>query len=98
MVSNPAAGEGDPVKQKPRTKKSAKVTKLVKQRVWKDQRPSEVEKAQIELHDGDDLYREIRIQNELEDESGEKVKLKEGADVEVTIEADPDQTVKKKPA
>jgi hypothetical protein len=34
------------------------------------------------------LYREIRIENTLTDENGEPVGLKEGAQVEVTVEAD----------
>jgi hypothetical protein len=54
--------------------------------------PSLPEKAEIEVHGADDLYREIRIDNELEDENGKKVKLKEHADVDVVIEADPKAT------
>jgi hypothetical protein len=49
--------------------------------------PIEPEKAQISLEDGDPLYREIRIENTLTDEKGKKVKLKRGAKVEVTVEA-----------
>jgi hypothetical protein len=49
--------------------------------------PLEPEKAQISLEDGDPLYREIRINNTLIDEEGKKVKLKRGAKVEVTVEA-----------
>jgi len=41
------------------------------------------------------LYREIRIENELTDERGDKAKLKEGADVDVVIEADSSATLKK---
>jgi hypothetical protein len=49
----------------------------------------EPEKAQIAIEGADHLYREIRVPNHLEDENGKKVKLKEGADVDVKIEADP---------
>lgn len=49
----------------------------------------EPEKAQIALEGADHLYREIRVPNHLVDGEGKKVKLKEGAEVEVTIEADP---------
>ena len=52
----------------------------------------EPEKAQIEVEGADHLYREIRIPNRLVDGNGHKVKLKEGAEVEVTIEADPTET------
>ena len=43
--------------------------------------PSEPEKAQISVKDGDDLYKEIRIENTLQDEDGNEVALKEGAEV-----------------
>jgi hypothetical protein len=48
----------------------------------------EPEKAQIAVEGADHLYREIRVPNTLENENGEKVKLKEGAEVDVKIEAD----------
>ena len=47
------------------------------------------EKAEIAIDGADDLYREIRIENKLTDESGNKVKLKKGDSVEVTVEAEP---------
>ena len=50
------------------------------------------EKAQIGVEGADHLYREIRVPNRLVDGNGDKVKLKEGAEVEVTIEADPGNT------
>lgn len=49
----------------------------------------EPEKAQIAVEGADHLYREIRVPNRLVDGDGKKVKLKPGAEVEVTIEADP---------
>jgi hypothetical protein len=49
----------------------------------------EPEKAQIAVEGADHLYREIRVPNSLTDANGRKVRLKEGADVEVKIEADP---------
>lgn len=48
----------------------------------------EPEKAQIGIEGADHLYREIRVPNRLTDADGHKVKLKEGAQVEVTIEAE----------
>lgn len=53
------------------------------------------EKAEIAVEGADHLYKEIRIENTLEDEQGRKVKLKEGAQVEVVVEADPKDTVLK---
>jgi hypothetical protein len=52
--------------------------------------PSESERAQITVEGADHLYREIRVENTLQDANGEKVSLKVGAEVEVTIEADKD--------
>ncbi|MFZ0730855.1 MAG: hypothetical protein WAM79_00895 [Candidatus Sulfotelmatobacter sp.] len=48
----------------------------------------EPEKAQIGVEGADHLYREIRVPNRLTDEEGQKVKLKEGTQVEVKIEAE----------
>jgi hypothetical protein len=48
------------------------------------------EQAQINIEGAEDLYREVRIENTLQDAGGNEVSLKKGADVEVTIKADPD--------
>ena len=52
----------------------------------------EPEKAQISVESADDLYREVRIENTLQDAEGKQVSLKKGAEVEVTIEADAKDT------
>lgn len=57
--------------------------------------PEQPEKAQIDIHGADDLYREIRIENEVSDEKGDKAKLKPGAEVDVIVEADSSATMKK---
>ena len=57
--------------------------------------PREPEKAEIVIHDGDPLYQEIRIENTLRNDEGEEVGLKPGATVDVTVEADSEDTVKK---
>jgi CheY-like chemotaxis protein len=49
--------------------------------------PAQSEKAQIVVEGAEELYREIRVENTLQDEAGNPVHLKEGAQVEVTIEA-----------
>jgi hypothetical protein len=54
------------------------------------------EKAQISVEDSEHLYREIRVENTLQDEYGKKVRLKPGARVEVTIEAEKEATEPKK--
>lgn len=65
------------------------------QKIIKPSYPHGTEKAQIDIHEAEDLYREIRVENELTDEKGEKVTLKPGAEVDVVLEADSDATMKK---
>ena len=77
------------MKKKSKTTKPGRVEKIIK-----PPHPRMPEKAQIVVEGADDLYKEIRIENTLEGEEGETVKLKEGASVDVTIEADPQETVK----
>jgi hypothetical protein len=57
--------------------------------------PSLPEKAQIAVEEADHMYRELRIENSLEDENGNRVSLKPGAEVDVTIEANSDGTAPK---
>jgi hypothetical protein len=78
------------MKQKPKTTKPGTVEKIIEPSL-----PHEPEKAEIAIEGADHLYREIRIENTLKDENGKKVRLKEGAPVEVTIEADPKDTAPK---
>jgi hypothetical protein len=58
--------------------------------------PAEPEKAQIAIDGADHLYREIRVDNVLKDGEGKEVGLKKGAEVDVTIAAQPDATATKK--
>jgi hypothetical protein len=48
----------------------------------------EPEKAQISVEGADHLYKEIRVPNQLTDDSGQTVKLKPGAEVDIKIEAE----------
>jgi hypothetical protein len=75
---------------KPSTTLPATVEKIIK-----PPSPGMPEKAQIAVEGGDHLYRELRIENTLTDENGDKVRLKPGAEVEVTIEAEPGATIPK---
>lgn len=59
--------------------------------------PRAPEKAQIAVEGADYLYREVRVDNTLQDASGREVSLKPGAQVEVTIEAEPESTIPKQP-
>jgi hypothetical protein len=79
------------------SERPAKKLPAVVEKIVKPIHPKEPEKAQIVVHDADDLYREIRVENTLENAAGEKVRLKQGAEVDVIIEAPPD-AVEKKPS
>ncbi|HEY2645481.1 MAG TPA: hypothetical protein VGI34_00825 [Candidatus Acidoferrales bacterium] len=76
--------------KKTKTTKPGTVEKIIKSPF-----PQEPEKAEIAIEGADHFYREIRIENILEDEKGKKVKLKVGAEVEVTVVADIKDTVPK---
>jgi hypothetical protein len=77
------------------SKKKRKKMRGTVQKVIKPVIPGEPEKAQISVEEGDDLYREIRVENVVTDENGEKARLIAGADVDVVIEADSNATTKK---
>jgi hypothetical protein len=76
--------------EKPSTTLPATVEKIIKPVA-----PGEPEKAQIAVEGADHLYRELRIENTLTDENGDKVSLKQGAEVEVTVEASAEATIPK---
>ena len=65
------------------------------QKIIKPLHPKAPEKAEIAVENAEELYREIRVENTLVNEKGEEVGLKPGAPVEVTIEANEKDTVKK---
>jgi hypothetical protein len=77
-------------KDKPSTTLPGTVQKIIK-----PIDPDAEDTAEISIEKAEDLYREIRVENTLKDANGEKVGLKEGAPVDVTIEADKKDTTKK---
>ena len=75
------------MKRKPKTTKPGTVKKVIQH-----PDPREPEKAEIAVEGADHLYREIRFENRLEDGDGKNVKLKQGAHVNVTVEAEEKDT------
>jgi hypothetical protein len=75
---------------KKRRKMHGRVAKVIKPAY-----PDRPDTAQIEITEAEDLYREVRIENEVADDNGEKAVLKPGADVDVIVEADSNATMKK---
>lgn len=65
------------------------------QKIIKSVSPSEPEKAQIDIKEAEDLYKEIRVENVLTDEKGKEHALKPGEEVDIVIEADSDSKLKK---
>ena len=76
--------------KKPNVTLPGRVEKIIREE------PGEPEKAEISIEEGEPLYQEIRIENSLTDEHGDEVRLKEGAEVDVTVEAEKDATTPKK--
>jgi hypothetical protein len=77
------------------TEKTSAILPGTVEKIIKSPLPNEPEKAQITVEGGDHLYREIRIDNTLTNERGEEVKLKPGAHVQVTVEAEAGDTTPK---
>jgi hypothetical protein len=81
--------------RRPYTSKKRKKLRGTVEKEIKSKCANEPEKAEINIKEADDLYREIRVENTLTDDKGEKRALKPGAEIDVVIEADTDATVKK---
>jgi len=82
--------KGERMTEKPSVTLPGKVEKIIE-----SPDPSEPEKAEISVEGADTLYQEIRIENALTDEDGNEVRLKKGAEVEVTVEAEKSATTRK---
>ena len=95
-MSNESAKE-KPEDQRPEAEKPCVTLPATVEKVIPTVHPSEPEKAQIVIEGADDLYREIRVANTLQDGNGKEVSMKQGAQVEVTIEADAGATTPKEP-
>ena len=63
-------------------------------KIIKSHDPKEPDQAEISVPDAEPLYQELRIENKLTNEEGEEVRLKPGAAVDVTVEADAKDTEK----
>jgi hypothetical protein len=78
--------------QQASTEKAAVTLPAIVEKIIRPIVPTEPEKAQIAVEGADHLYREIRVENRLKDADGKDVVLKPGAEVDVTIAADPSDT------
>lgn len=78
----------------PSNRPSRTVPTVVKQ-ILKPIHPDQSEKVEISITEADDLFREVRIVNTLKGFDGKLVRLKQGARVDVTFEAEINDTVAK---
>ena len=71
----------------------AKKKKKLHGRVQKTIKPvgGEPEKVEITIEEADALYKEIRVENVVTDENGQKSKLEPKEEVDLVIEADDDK-------
>jgi len=67
----------------------------VVEKIIRPHSPGAPEKVQISIEGADELYKEIRVENTLYDPDGKPVSLKKGAEIDVTVEAEPEATVPK---
>ncbi|MDP9162177.1 MAG: hypothetical protein M3O09_18375 [Acidobacteriota bacterium] len=80
------------MKKKSKSSSPGTVEKIINNPYTKD-----AEKVQISVDGADNLYREIRVENAFPNKEGEIVKLKVGDGVDIIVEADSKDTVKKPP-
>ena len=72
-----------------------KTVSAVVNKVIKTGMARQPEKAEISITPADYLFREVRIENSLTSPTGDAVALKPGAQVDVTFEADANDTIPK---
>jgi hypothetical protein len=96
-VSNWSANE-KPEKPKPEAEKPSITLAGTVEKIIPSLHPDEPDKAQITIEGADHLYREIRVENTLQDAKGNEVQLKPGSEVDVTIEAPLNATLPKRPS
>ena len=61
----------------------------VVQKIISSPSPNVANTAEISVDGAEDLYKEIRIENSLQDSKGNEVELKAGDSVTVTVETEP---------
>ena len=70
-----------------------KTVSAAARKIIKSAYPNHGDNVEIALADAEDLFREIRIENSFTTLDGQSVALKQGARVDVTFEANPEDTV-----
>jgi hypothetical protein len=75
--------------------KPCRTVPAIVNRVVKPIHPNQSEKVEISIPTADELFREIRIENTLTDVDGKPVALKHGVRVDVTFEAEIQDTIEK---
>jgi len=81
--------------EEPQTEKPSVTLPGIVEQIIPSPYPGMPEKAQIAIEGAEDLYQQIRIDNTLTNKHGDRVGLKKGAEVEITVEAEPAATTPK---
>jgi hypothetical protein len=97
LMSSMPEKDNEKDKEKQSDEKSTVTLPATVDKIVQPVNPKNPEMAEIHIERADPLYREIRVENTLKNDAGEEVKLKKGSHVDVTIEADADATIPKKP-
>ena len=91
MVVTNTKSESHKVEETMSDKPSKTMTGTV-EKITKSLNLGESEKAQVALHGTDDLFRRICFDNKLNNNNGDEVRLTQGLEVKVTIEANAEDT------
>lgn len=75
-----------------RPNRASRTLPAVVQRIVQSMHPDQSEKVEVLITEAEELFREIRIANRLTGPDGESVSLKQGIRVEVTLEAEMQDT------
>ena len=81
-----------PLHRKWRRRRPWRTDPATVKKVFKSTHPSQPEKVEILIGTADELFREIRIENTLMSADGRTVALKDGAHLDVTFEAELEET------
>lgn len=78
-----------------KTARARKTVRAIAKQIIRPKFPKQQEKVEISISDADDLFREIRIENSFSDGRGQTLALVSGAALDVTFEANAEDTIRK---
>jgi uncharacterized protein YfaS (alpha-2-macroglobulin family) len=82
------------VSNQQRTRPWKKLSGIVRKLI-KDGYRHRADIVEVDIHEAEDLFREVRIENTFTDLDGQKVSLKQGAHLDITFETEPEHTIRR---